>query len=103
MIVIPDSGSATLDVSQEPGETNAIQVSFGPDILVSGIFACVEGTSSPGQPGTPENPEGAPEVKGQVLARTGVGSGQLTVIGTAMLLGGAMLALGGLAQRRRFS
>ncbi len=100
-VTIDDSGTATIVVPQNPGETNDIAVRVGDVEIAEGTFTCVEGITSPSQPDDPDD-EDEPEVFGrQELADTGAQSALLTMLAFFLLVIGAVLTTGGIRLSRR--
>ena len=49
-VEIGDAGTELVEIDQEPGETNDIEVRIGDDVIAEGEYSCVEALSSPGEP-----------------------------------------------------
>ena len=102
-VEIGDSGSELVEIAQEPGETNEIEVRVGDEVIADGEFTCVEGITSPGDPGDAgETDDPDAEVRGrQELASTGAESALLTLLAFFLLVAGAVMTAGGVTLSRR--
>ena len=101
-VEIGDSGTEVVQIEQEPGETNEIEVRVGDEVIAEGEFSCVEGITSPGDPDDTDEDEPETEVRGrQELAETGAESTMLTLFAFFLLIAGALLTAGGVTLGRR--
>lgn len=102
-VELGDSGTEVVQIEQEPGETNEIEVRVGSEVIADGEFSCVEGVTSPGDPGdSGDEDDPDAEVRGrQELADTGAESGLLTFLAFFLLVAGAVLTAGGVTLGRR--